>query len=97
MASNDPSNAELTQQITALTTIVTNSANAIAINQAPPAAAAPLPTTIAFATAPGMAATKELIDYTMHHGSSLYRQVTKALGTPYNMEAVQEEILKNQL
>jgi len=38
MAGNAPSNAELAQQIAALTAVVTNLANAIAGNQAPPAA-----------------------------------------------------------
>jgi hypothetical protein len=50
MAGNAPSNAELAQQITALTAIVTNLINAIAINQAPPAAAAPPAANVAFAT-----------------------------------------------
>ena len=67
-----PSNAELAQQITLLTAVVTNLVNAITINQAPPAAAAPPAAVMAFATSPGVAAVEELIDYTTKHGASLY-------------------------
>jgi hypothetical protein len=87
MAGNVPSKTDLAQQTAALTTIVSNLANSIASNQAPPAAAVPPTTTMAFATSPGMAAIKELIDYTMKHGASLYEQGTKALGTPFTMKA----------
>ena len=83
MAGNTPSNAELAQQITALTIIVTNLANAIAINQAPPAAAAAPPAAnMVFTTSPSVAAVKELIDYTTKHGANLYKQGIKALGPP---------------
>jgi hypothetical protein len=97
MAGNAPSNAELAQQIAALTAIVTNLANAIATNQAPPAAAAPPAATITFATSPGVAAVEELIDYTTKHGASLYEQGTKSLGTPFNMKASQVVIFEKEL
>jgi hypothetical protein len=61
---------------------VTNLASAIAINQASPAAAVPPATTISFATSTGVAAVKELINYTTKHGASLYEQGTKLLGPP---------------
>jgi hypothetical protein len=96
MAGNAPSNAELAQQIAALTAIVTNLANAIA-NQAPPAAAAPPAANVAFATSPGVAAVEELIDYTTKHGASLYEQGTKALGTPFSMKASQVVIFEKEL
>ena len=76
MAGNAPSNAELAQQIAALTTVVTNLANAIAGNQAPPAVEVPLAAAVAFATSPRAAAVKELINYTTKHGVSLYEQRT---------------------
>jgi hypothetical protein len=73
MAGKVPSNAELAQQIVALTAVVTNLANAIAGNQAPPAAAvAPQAAAISFATSPIVAAAEKLIDYTMKHTASLY-------------------------
>jgi hypothetical protein len=58
------SNVALAQQIALLTNVVTNMANAITINQAPPAATAPPAAVVAFATSPGVAAVEELIDYT---------------------------------
>lgn len=85
---NAPSNAKLAQQIDALTAVVTNLTNAIACNQAPPAAvAAPPVAAISFATSPGEAAVEELIDYTTKHGASLYKQGRKALGIPFSMKA----------
>ena len=97
MAGNTPSNAELAQQIAALTAIVTNLANAIAGNQAPPAASAPPAAAVSFATSPGVAAVEELIDYTAKHGASLYEQGTKALGTPFSMKAAQVVIFEKEL
>ena len=97
MAGNAPSNAELAQQIAALTAIVTNLANAIAGNQAPPAAAAPPAVAVSFATSPGVAAVEELIDYTTKHSASLYEQGTKALGTPFSMKAAQVVIFEKEL
>ena len=98
MAGIAPSNAELAQQIAALTAVVTNLANAIAGNQAPPAAAAaPAAPAISFATSPGMAAVEELINYTTKHGASLYKQGTKALGTPFSMKAAQMVIFEKEL
>jgi hypothetical protein len=70
MADNAPSNAELAQQIAALTAVVTNLANAMA-NQAPAAAVAPPATAVTSATSPGVAVIEELIDYTTKHGASL--------------------------
>ena len=96
MAGNTPSNAKLSQQITALTTIVTNLANAVAVNQAAPAAAAPPAATITLATSPGVAAVEEFIDYTTKHGASLYKQGTKALGTPFSMKASQVVIFEKE-
>ena len=97
MAGNTPSNAELAQQITALTVIVTNLANAIAINQAPPAAAVPPAAAILFATSPRVATVKELIDYTTKHGANLCEQGTKAPGTPFSMTASQVVIFEKEL
>eukprot|EP00804_Cyclotella_cryptica_P000308 CCRYP_010230-RA/>CCRYP_010230-RA protein AED:0.47 eAED:0.47 QI:0/-1/0/1/-1/1/1/0/170 len=97
MAGNAPTNAELAEQIAALTAVVANLANAIAGNQAPPAAAAPPVTTVAFATSPGVAAVEELIDYTTKHGANLYEQGTKALGTPFSMKASQVVIFEKEL
>ena len=94
MAGNTPSNAKLAQQITALTVIVTNLANAIAINQAPPAAAVPPTAAILFATSPGVATVEELIDYTT---ANLCKQGTKALGTPFSMTASQVVIFEKEL
>ena len=96
MAGNAPSNAELTQQIAALTAVVTNLANAMA-NQAPAAAVAPPAAAVAFATSPGVAAIEELIDYTTKHGASLYEQGTKSLGTPFNMKASQVVTFEKEL
>ena len=62
MAGHIPSNAELAQQIAALTAVVINLANAIADNQAPPAAAAPSAASVSFATSLGVAAVEELVD-----------------------------------
>ena len=62
MAGHTPSNAELAQQIAALTAVVINLANAIAGNQAPPAAAAPSAASVSFATSLGLAAVEELVD-----------------------------------
>lgn len=59
MRGNTLSNAEQEQQIAVLTTKVAKLANAIAINQAPPAAATPPTATVAFATSPVMAAVEE--------------------------------------
>jgi len=87
----------LAEQIAALTAVVANLANAIAGNQAPPAAAAPPVATVAFATSPGVAAVEELIDYTTKHGTNLYEQGTKALGTPFSMKASQVVIFKKEL
>ena len=97
MAGNAPSNAELAQQIAALTAVVTNLANAIAGNQIPAAAAAPPAAAVTFATSPGVAAVEELIDYTTKHGASLYEQGTKALGTPFSMKATQVVIFEKEL
>ncbi len=96
MAGNAPSNAELAQQIAALTAVVTNLANAIA-NQAPAPAVAPPAAAVTFATSPGVAAIEELIDYTTKHGASLYEQGTKALGTPFNMKSNQVVIFEKEL
>jgi flagellar hook-associated protein FlgK len=96
MAGNAPSNAELAQQIAALTAVVTNLANAIA-TQAPAPAVAPPAAAVSFATSPGVAAIEELIDYTTKHGASLYEQGTKALGTPFNMKSNQVVIFEKQL
>ncbi len=74
MACNTPSNAELVQQIATLTAVVTNLANAIAGNQAPPAVATPPAAAVFFATSLGIAAVKELIGYTTKHSASLYEQ-----------------------
>ena len=86
MAGNTPSNAELAQQIQALTNILVNLANAIsAVTQgATPAAAAP--SSVGFATSPGLAAVKELIDYMTKHGASLHKQGTKAFGLSLQYE-----------
>ena len=94
MAGNTHSNAELAQQIQALTTIVTNLANAIsavAQHAAPPATA---PAVVGFATSPGLVAVEELIDYTINHGVSLHKQGTKALETPFSIKASQKTIFK---
>ena len=96
MADNAPLNAKLVQQIAALTTVVTNSANAIADNLAPPAAITPPAAAASFATSPGVAV-KELINYTTKHGASLYEQGTKALGTPFSMKAAQVVIFEKEL
>eukprot|EP00804_Cyclotella_cryptica_P009584 CCRYP_006287-RA/>CCRYP_006287-RA protein AED:0.39 eAED:0.39 QI:0/-1/0/1/-1/1/1/0/252 len=93
MAGNAPTNAELAEQIAALTAVVANLANAITGNQAPPAAAAPPVATVAFATSLA-AAVEELIIYTTKHGANMYEQGTKALGTPFSMKASQVVILK---
>jgi hypothetical protein len=88
----------LAKQIAALTAVVTNLANAIAGNQAPPAAAAaPQAAAISFATSPGVAEVEELIDYTTKHGASLYEQGTKALRTPFSMKATQVIIFEKEL
>ena len=97
MAGNALPNAKLAQQIAALTTIVTNLANAIAINQAPPAAAGPPTAAISFATSPGVAVVKELIDYTTKHGANLYKQGIKTLETPFSMKASQVVIFEKEL
>ena len=60
-------------------------------------AAALTPTPVGFATSPGVAAVKELIDYTTKHGASLYKQGTKALGTPFGMKASQVVIFEKEL
>ena len=96
MAGNAPSNAKFAPQIAALTTVVTNLANAITGNQAPPVAAAAPTAAISFATLPGVAAVKELIDYTTKHGASLYEPGTKALRTPFSMKAAQEVIFEKE-
>ena len=80
MAGNAPSNAELAQQLQALTTIVTNLADTIAGNQLPLAAKA-LPA-IAVATSPGIAGLEKLIDYTTKHGANLYDKEQKLLELP---------------
>ena len=80
MAGNAPSNAELAQQLQALTAIVTNLANAIAGNQPPQAAAAPH--AVSFATSPGVAAVEELIDYTTKHGQIFTGKEQKLLELP---------------
>jgi hypothetical protein len=96
MAGNAPSNAELAQQIAALTAVVTNLANAMA-NQAPAPAVAPPAAVVSFATSPSVAAIEDLIDYTTKHGASLYEQGTKALGTPFNMKSSQVVIFEKEL
>ena len=59
-------------------------------NQAQPAVAAvPQVAPVAFATSPGVAAVKELIDYTSKHSFNLYEQGIKSLGTPFGMKATQ--------
>jgi hypothetical protein len=42
---------------------------------------------VAFATLPGLAAVKELIDYTTKHTASLCKQGTISLGMPFSMKA----------
>ena len=77
---------------------MTNLANAIAGNQAhPAAAAAPRAAAISFATSPGVATVEELIDYTTKHGVSLYGQGTKALGMPFSMKASQVVCFEKEL
>jgi len=97
MPGTTPSNAEVAQQIAALATIVINLANAIAINQAPPAATIPPSAAILFATSPGVAAVEELIDYTTKQGASLYERGTKALGTPFSMKTSQVVICEQEV
>jgi hypothetical protein len=75
---------------------MTNVANAIAINQVLPAAEVPPAASVAFATYPGMAAVKELIDYTIMR-ASLYEQGTRALGTPFSTKAAQVVIFEKEL
>ena len=75
---------------------MTNLANSIAINQAPPAAAALSTAIVAFATSPGMAAVEELINYIIKHGASLYKQGTKAFRTLFSMKAAQVVIFEKE-
>ena len=95
MAGNTPLNTELAQQLQALTTIVINLANTITGNQPPSLAAAP--TAFAFITSSGVAALEELINYVTKHGTNLYEQGTKALGTSFSMKANQVVIFEKLL
>ncbi len=95
MVSKVTSNAELTRQLQALTTIVTNLADNIAGNQLPLTAAAP--PTIISATSPGMTALEELINYMTKYGANLYEQKSQALGTPFSMKASHVVIFEKEL
>ena len=97
MARNTPSNAELAQQIQALTNIVANLANSISAMTQDATPAAVAPTFVGFATSFRVAAVKELISFTTKHGISLYEQGTKALETPFRMKASHEVIFEKEL
>ena len=56
-----------------------------------------VPTSVGFATSPGVVAVEELIGYTTKLGASLYKQGTKALVTPFSMKASQAVIFEKEL
>ena len=76
---------------------MTNLANAIAGNQAPPGNVVPQTSPISFATLPSMEAVNEHINYNSKHGASLNKQGAKALGTPFNMKTNQAVICEKEL
>lgn len=73
MACNAPSNSKVVQKINLLVAAVFHSA--MSGNQkAPPAATAISAAAMVFAISPGMAAVKELMNYTTKHGPSCMRK-----------------------
>ncbi len=83
MACNAPSNAKVVQKIKLLVAAVLHST--LAGNQeAPPAAKALFAAAVVFATSPGVAAVKELVNYTTKHGASLYEETVAPFGMIIN-------------
>ena len=71
MAGDAPLNAELSQNIRLLSTIVTKIAQAKANNPVPPIAAAPPAANVALSISPGVDTVKDLINYMSEHQNRL--------------------------
>ena len=88
MAGNPPSNTKLSQQIEALIIVITNLANTIAANQAPPTAAAPQAASGTLATLPGLRQqAKNSLTTQQNTQPALYKQGTNSLRMPFSMTA----------